>query len=63
MSVGKTLLSLVAESQNLSQFRELHWEGTFAEYLDIVREHPKVTRAAFERIYDMILSYGIETYR
>src|SRR5205085_12067895 len=39
-----------------------NWEGTFAEYLDLVREHPEATRNAFERTYDMILSYGTDTY-
>ena len=34
--------------------------GTFAEYLDIVREHPEVTRTAYQRLYDMILSYGVD---
>ncbi|KAA3658178.1 MAG: serine protein kinase, partial [Calditrichaeota bacterium] len=31
-------------------------------YLHIVMEHKKITRSAFERIYDMILSYGTEEY-
>src|SRR5207253_644917 len=36
------------------------WEGSFDEYLDIVREHPEVTRSAYQRLYDMILSHGTE---
>jgi serine protein kinase len=63
MSIAKSLLSLVSESQNLAQFRELHWEGSFEAYLDLVAQQPQVTRSAFERIYDMILSYGVEPYR
>ena len=27
---------------------------------DIVRDHPEVTRTAYQRLYDMILSHGVE---
>jgi serine protein kinase len=43
-------------------FAELYWEGSFDEYLEIVREHPEVTRNAFQRLYDMITSKGVEEY-
>ncbi|MGH9868412.1 MAG: PrkA family serine protein kinase [Candidatus Polarisedimenticolia bacterium] len=48
--------------QDLKAFRDQHWEGTFEEYLDTVRQHPEVTRTAFQRIYDMILSKGWYEY-
>ena len=47
---------------DVSNFREQHWEGTFWDYLDIVHEHPAVCRNAFQRVYDMILSYGSESF-
>ncbi len=59
---GRGIISLVAERQDLDQFRRKHWEGGFEEYLDLVRTIPGVTRNAFERVYDMVLSYGTETY-
>ena len=62
MRAGRDIISLVAQRQDLDQFRKKNWEGTFEEYLDLVRETPRVTRNAFERVYDMILSYGTETY-
>ncbi len=62
MGAGEQLLSIIAEVQDVDRFRELNWEGTFADYLDIVAHNPKVTRTAFQRLYDMILSYGTETY-
>src|SRR5262249_38712586 len=40
--------------------RKLHWEGSFEEYLNIVVEHPEVTRSAYQRLYDMILAHGTE---
>ena len=39
--------------------KELHWEGSFAEYLDIVRQRPYVAGTAHELIYRMIESYGV----
>ncbi|HJN11372.1 MAG TPA: serine protein kinase [Pirellulaceae bacterium] len=62
MSDGHQIISLVAERQDLEQFRRKHWEGNFDQYLDLVRAEPSVTRNAFQRVYDMILSYGTEVY-
>ena len=60
MSDGRDIIALVAQRQDCEQFRRKNWVGTFAEYLDIVREHPEVTRTAYQRLYDMILSYGVD---
>src|SRR5262245_16209120 len=60
MSDGREIIALVAQRQDCDQFRRKNWVGTFAEYLDIVRERPEVTRTAYQRIYDMILSYGVD---
>ncbi|MFQ5631651.1 MAG: PrkA family serine protein kinase [bacterium] len=54
--------SIAGQIQETDFYRELHWEGTFEDYLDIVKKNPSVTRSAFERIYDMILSHGTEVY-
>ena len=62
MNGGRGIFALISESQDLEQFRRKHWEGTFEEYLDMVRENPKITRNAFQRVYDMILSYGCDVY-
>src|SRR4051812_38366 len=56
------LISLVDKRLDSTHFREQHWEGSFWEYLDIVLEHPSVGRNAFQRVYDMVLSYGSENY-
>jgi serine protein kinase len=62
MSEGHSIITLVAERQDLEQFRRKNWEGSFAEYLDVVKDDPRVTRNAFERVYDMVTSYGTEAY-
>ncbi|RME54305.1 MAG: serine protein kinase, partial [Deltaproteobacteria bacterium] len=58
----KDIVDFIKEHQNLQEYQEQHWSGTFQEYLGIVQQNPKVTRTAFQRVYDMILSYGYETY-
>jgi serine protein kinase len=60
MSTGKAILAAIRQQLNLSDYRKKHWEGSFDEYLDIVREHPEVTRSAYQRLYDMLLSHGTE---
>ncbi len=60
---GRDIIAVVSAKQDPVTFRDLHWTGTFEDYLDLVQESPKVTRNAFQRVYDMILAYGTEEYR
>ena len=62
MSNGETIVTRAKQAIDLTGFREQNWTGTFAQYLDIVRREPRVTRTAFERIYDMILAKGVREY-
>ncbi|MEC2157753.1 PrkA family serine protein kinase [Virgibacillus halodenitrificans] len=39
--------------------RKLNWEGTFADYLDIVKQRPEVAQTAHSRVYNMIKSSGL----
>ncbi|MEK6608024.1 MAG: serine protein kinase [Myxococcota bacterium] len=56
------LVDRIASLQDYGEYQKLHWDGSFEDYLQIVRQNPRVARSAFERIYDMILSYGSEEY-
>ncbi|QPQ33261.1 PrkA family serine protein kinase [Lysinibacillus sp. JNUCC 51] len=38
----------------------LKWEGTFADYLNIIKERPEVAQTAHSRVYNMIKSAGVE---
>jgi len=62
MTAKLDVRSLVGELQDTQSFRELNWEGTFQQYVDIVTEDPRVTRTAYQRLYDMIISYGVDEY-
>ncbi len=62
MPATDNLVSKIASFQNYDEYRNLHWEGSFEEYLDLVKKRPEVTRNAYQRLYDMIVSYGEEEY-
>src|SRR5439155_2021658 len=57
-----TLVAQIAELQNYATYKELSWEGSFEDYLALVRRTPQVTRNAYQRLYDMVLSHGVEEY-
>ncbi len=40
--------------------KQLAWEGSFSDYLEIVKQRPYVCQLAHSRIYEMIKSAGIE---
>ena len=61
MTHGQELLQKLAARSDYASYRQEHWEGSFADYLDIVRDRPTVTRTAWQRLYDMILQDGTYT--
>jgi len=63
MSTSQTSWSQkIAALQDKKEYAELHWEGSFEQYLDLVRGNPRITRTAYQRVYDMILSHGKTEY-
>nr|MDH3082771.1 serine/threonine protein kinase PrkA [Bacillus subtilis] len=50
--------------KKIEQYREeerrLKWEGTFADYLEIIKENPMVAQSAHSRVFNMIKDSGIE---
>ncbi|HLU65716.1 MAG TPA: serine protein kinase [Kofleriaceae bacterium] len=57
-----SLVSQIAALQDYKEYEDLNWEGSFEDYLTLVRKNPRVTRNAFQRMYDMILAHGQEEY-
>jgi serine protein kinase len=57
-----SVIDHIREKQNMAHYQEQNWEGTFEEYIQIVEKRPQVARTAFQRVYDMIISYGSESY-
>src|SRR6187551_72286 len=59
---GLSRVQQIARLHNAELYRDLSWEGSFEEYLELVRKRPETTRTAFQRLYDMVMSYGTEEY-
>jgi serine protein kinase len=55
MDLIKKLEEFRAQEQSLS------WEGTFADYFDIVKDNARVAQLSHARIFDMIMSAGVES--
>ena len=62
MGSETSLIKKIARLQDVDRYKELHWEGSFEDYLGIVLDNPRVSRIAFQRLYDMILTHGKEEY-
>ncbi len=58
--MAKDVLGVI---RNLSTqtFKDESWTGSFEDYLKLVQEKPEVARTAYQRLYDMVMSYGTET--
>ncbi|MFW5653224.1 MAG: PrkA family serine protein kinase, partial [Planctomycetota bacterium] len=63
MATREEMLGLITSRLNRDEFQQQHWEGSFWDYLDLVLEKPAIARNAYQRVYDMIMSYGTEQYR
>jgi len=62
MSTANQLLENLQKKYFDEEFKALHWTGSFEEYLAILKNDPNVLRSSFQRLYDMVLSYGTEEY-
>ena len=60
MGATKTSDFLKQVDEQRSQERALAWEGTFSEYLEILGKNPQVADLAHARLYNMIMSSGVE---
>src|SRR5262245_5985014 len=56
------LLGLIAERQDVKHYQNLLWEGSFGDYLEAVRKDAKIARNAYQRLYDLVESYGTKEY-
>ncbi|HTE05732.1 MAG TPA: serine protein kinase [Planctomycetota bacterium] len=55
--------SYIQLARNLDQrhqWAELNWTGSLDQYLDLVRADPRLARNAYQRMHDMIVSWGVD---
>ncbi|NNE08227.1 MAG: serine protein kinase, partial [Gemmatimonadetes bacterium] len=62
MSRGAEIINRIRDHQDTDHYQKLNWTGSFEQYLDMVLENPKLVRTAYQRVYDMVLSYGSSEY-
>jgi serine protein kinase len=60
MATATAILDTLRNQLDTTEYKKLHWEGSFTDYLTTVLATPGVTRTAYQRLYDMILSHGVE---
>ena len=58
MGTANELLQKISQTQSADAYHQENWQGSFTDYLEIVKTRPEVTRTAYQRAYDMIMSYG-----
>jgi serine protein kinase len=56
------ILQKIQQRQDRTLYQDLHWDGTLTDYLEMVQQQPAIARNAFQRMYDMIVSFGAERY-
>jgi serine protein kinase len=52
----------IEENFSKQDFSHLNWEGSMQDYVDLVLKNPYIARNAFQRVHDMIMSFGTSTY-
>lgn len=52
------ILKRIAEQRQREE--KLAWEGSFAEYLEMVRQRPELAQTSHSRVYHMIADAGVE---
>ena len=59
---AKAILDVIGKGDLSKKYQELNWTGSFADYLNMVVEQPQIARTAFQRVADMVESYGYDEY-
>ncbi len=59
---GIDIKSFIGGMQDLDKHKKFNWEGSFQDYIELVKDKPEVSRNAFQRLHDLIVSFGIEEY-
>ncbi len=56
------LRSIISAVSDRTKDQDLTWSGTMADYLNKVKEDPKITRNAYQRLFDLIIEHGTKEY-
>jgi serine protein kinase len=53
-------IQLARSLDKRGSWRDLHWTGSLAAYLEEVRRQPRLARNAYQRLFDTILAFGTD---
>lgn len=62
MASSLDLKNIFTHWQTSKEQTNAHWSGSFDDYVAMVKQNPKITRNAYQRMYDMIIEAGTEEY-
>jgi serine protein kinase len=62
MSMGSNEISDLIKKDR-SERKHQHFEGTFLEYLEILKENPEIAQLAHQRLYHLITKPGVEVIK
>lgn len=54
--------SIVKNWQSHHGIYNAGWSGSFQDYLELIKQNPKISRNAFQRMYDLVIESGTEEY-
>ncbi len=54
---------IISKWQTAQGNHPVNWTGSFQDYLDLVKTNPKISRNAFQRMFDMIVEAGTYEYQ
>jgi serine protein kinase len=57
-----SLRAIIDQVDKARGSNDLSWSGSMSEYLSLIKENPKITRNAYQRLYDLIIGYGTTEY-
>lgn len=57
-----SVLSQMRDLVDSKRYQKLIWTGSMEDYLSLLKKDSNLLRNAYQRIYDMILSYGYDEY-
>ncbi len=58
---GDTFLDQISGEFKEAQAKDKYMETGFSDYLELIREDPKIVRNSYQRLFDMVRSYGKTT--
>lgn len=61
-SMGVSISDILKDWKGKDDFRDLTWNGSFDDYLGMIKKNPKITRNAYQRMYDMIIEHPSSEY-